>query len=276
MSNEVVPTGGSFLDQLNIPKIVAGPAGDAIARLIGGAVDIPAAWLNRVAQGVKDKTDAKSVVSKAVADAASNLAKNDPEIVQRAAHSLLSKELRHQTNRESIARKTIENLAEDPTAETTTPDEDWLNVFERYAEDASSDRLQDLWGRIFSGQLRKPRAFSLQTLRFVSELDEQVVTLFEKWSPHVINNDHIANAPRQGPDFTDLLHLENCDLISGVTGQLNKTYKATEGLPRKIVELPFQFKDHLLLATLLRPVTIDISSVLLTRVGREIYSITKT
>jgi hypothetical protein len=53
MANDVVPTGGSFLDELNLPKIVAGPAGEAIARLIGGAVDIPAAWLNRVAQASK-------------------------------------------------------------------------------------------------------------------------------------------------------------------------------------------------------------------------------
>jgi hypothetical protein len=161
---------------------VAGPAGEAIARLIGGAVDIPAAWLNRVAQGIKDDARAKSEVSKAVAEAAANLAKNDPEVVQRAAHSLLSKELRHQTNRKSIARRAIQNLAKEPAAQTTKPDDDWLNVFERYAEDASSDRLQELWGRILSGQLRKPKAFSLQTLCFVAELDEPVVSLFEKSS----------------------------------------------------------------------------------------------
>jgi hypothetical protein len=283
MSNEIVPAGGSFLDQLNLPKIVAGPAGEALARLIGGTVDIPAAWLNRIAQGIKDNTEAKSVVSKAVAEAAADLAKHDPEVVQRAAHSLLSKEVRRQTNRESIARKTIENLAKDPPAETTTPDDDWLNIFERYAEDASSDRLQDLWGRILSGQLRKPKAFSLQTLRFVSELDEQIVALFEKWSPYVINGDYIPNPPREGEGFTDLLHLEDCGLISGVTGQLTKTYKgpvnAEHTVPegdQKTIGLPFQFKDHLLLATLRTPISVVILNVLLTRVGREIFSITKT
>jgi Protein of unknown function (DUF2806) len=276
MSSEVVPTGGSFLDKLNLPKILAGPAGEAVARLIGGTVDIPAAWLNRVAQGIKDNTEAKSVVSKAVAEAAADLAKHDPEVVQRAAHSLLSKELRRQTNRESIARKTIENLTKDHPAETTTPDDDWLNVFERYAEDASSDRLQDLWGRILSGQLRKPKAFSLQTLRFVSELDEQVVTLFEKWSPYIIDGDFIANVPREGQDFMDFLHLEDCGLISGAAAQLNKSYKVAKGSPNEVTALHFRFRDHLLVATVLRPVTINIHNALLTRVGREIFSITKT
>jgi hypothetical protein len=276
MPNDLVPTGGSFLEELNLPKIVAGPAGEAIARLIGGAVDIPAAWLNRVAQGIKDNTEAKSEVSKAVAEAAANLVKNDPEVVQRAAHSLLSKELRHQTNREAIARKTIQNLAEEPAAQTTKPEDDWLNVFERYAEDASSDRLQDLWGRVLSGQLRKPKAFSLQTLRFVAELDEQVVSLFEKWSPHVIGSDYIANPPKQGQGFTELLHLEHCGLISGGTGQLTKTFLLPEGPANGMMEVPFQFKDHILLATVRLPVTLQLSNVLLTRVGREIYSITKT
>ena len=134
MANDVVPTGGSFLDELNLPKIVAGPAGEAIARLIGGAVDIPAAWLNQVAQGFKDKTEAKTLVSKAVADAAAGLARNDPEVVQRAAHALLSKELRHQTNREAIARKVLKKLSEDPDVQAKKIEDDWLNVFERYAE----------------------------------------------------------------------------------------------------------------------------------------------
>src|SRR4051812_17823138 len=98
MPNDLVPTGGNFLDELNLPKLIAGPAGEAISRLIGGAVDIPAAWLNQFAQSVKDKTEARTVISKAVADAAANLARNDPEVVRRAAHTLLSKELRHQTN----------------------------------------------------------------------------------------------------------------------------------------------------------------------------------
>jgi len=276
MTNDIVPSGGGFLDELNLPKIVAGPAGEAIARLIGGAVDIPAAWFNRVAQGIKDKTEAKSVVSKAVADAASNLAKNDPEIVQRAAHSLLSKELRHQTNRESIARKTFENLADEPAAQTIKPDDDWLNVFERYAEDASSDRLQELWGRIFAGQLRRPKTFSLQTLRFVSELDEQVVTLFEKWSPFIVDYDTIPYPPKQGEEFSDLLQLEDCGLINGVAAQLTKTFTLSESPGRSLGMVPFRFKDHVLVATVRLPVTIVIPNVFLTRVGREIYSITKT
>ncbi len=217
-------------------------------------------------------------MSKAVADAAANLAKNDPEIVQRAAHALLSKELRHQSNKERVARKTLEDLAHEPQAETTKPEDDWFNVFERYAEDASSERLQSIWGRILAGQLRKPKAFSLQTLRFISELDEQTVALFEKWAPYVINADFIPNPPKQGAEFTEFLELESCGLMTGVGGNLAKMFdlKLEAGETAKTVAAPFHFKDHQLKVFLMAPCSFSIPNFMLTRVGREIFPITTT
>jgi hypothetical protein len=277
MGNDVVPSeGGGFLDQLNLPKIVAGPAGEAISRLIGGAVDIPAAWLAQVAQGVKDRTEAKSVVSKAVADAAANLARNDPEVVQRAAHSLLAKELRHQTNREAIARKTIEHLGEEPLEQTTKPDEDWLNVFERYAEDASSERLQDVWGRILAGELRQPKRFSLRTLRFISELDETVAAQFEKWSSRVSSADSIPFPPNQGVEFSELLNLQDCGLLTGVGANLHKTFDLNQNQVGQLIRISFVFRKFSVLVTLNGPVQLNVPSLFLTSIGREIYSITQT
>lgn len=276
MGNDVVPPdGGGFLDQLNLPKIVAGPAGEAISRLIGGAVDIPAAWLAQVAQGVKDRTEAKSVVSKAVADAAANLAKNDPEVVQRAAHSLLAKELRHQTNREAIARKTIEHLGEDPLEKTSKPDDDWLNVFERYAEDASSERLQDVWGRILAGELRHPKRFSLRTLRFISELDETVANQFEKWSSRVTDFDSIPFPPNQGVEFSELLHLQDCGLLTGAGANLHKSYDLKNNQEGQLARISFVFRKFAVLVTFNGPIQVNIPSLFLTNIGREIFSITQ-
>ncbi|MDI4236794.1 DUF2806 domain-containing protein [Bradyrhizobium sp. Arg237L] len=276
MANEVVPATGSFLDELNLPKIVAGPAGEAISRLIGGAVDIPAAWLAQVAQGIKDKTEAKTVVSKAVADAAASIAWNDPEVIQRAAHSLLAKELRHQTNREAIARKAIEYLADEPTEQTAKPDDDWLNVFERYAEDASSERLQDIWGRIFAGELRRAKTFSLRTLRFVSELDESVVNQFEKWSARVVDFDSIPFPPTQGVEFSELLHLQDCGLVTGVGSTLHKKFDLNKVPEGQRVPLRFGFRHFAVIVLIEPPFEFQIPNLFLTSIGREIYSITRT
>ena len=276
MSNDLIPRGsGSFLDELNLPKLLAGPAGEALSRLIGGAADIPAAWLQRAAQGVRDKTEAKSVVSKAVADAVAASVKNDPELIERATHSLLARGLRRQVAREAIARKTVVLLQEDepPPGATADPkhhrvDEEWLNTFERYAEDASSERLQDLWARVLAGEIRKPGAFSLQTLRFVAELDANIAAGFERWTSSVMFGDVIPFPPREGPSFVELISLEEWGLVSGSTTLLNRTLSA-----RRPGVISFPYRTHRVVVQVQAQQDFQFSAVTLTRVGREIYSL---
>ncbi|WP_185975133.1 DUF2806 domain-containing protein [Mesorhizobium sp. WSM4310] len=61
-------------------------------------------------------------------------------------------------------------------------EDDWLNFFEDYAEKASSENMRKLWGRILAGEIRKPGAFSLRTLRIASELDRPTVSLFQEFA----------------------------------------------------------------------------------------------
>jgi hypothetical protein len=266
------------LGKINLPKMIAGPAGEAISRLIAGGADIPAAWLEQKAKAIRDKTDGQSLVAKTLAGAAAELVKNDPALVQRAADAFIAKEIRHQHNRESIAIKAVEHLKETPEAETTRADDDWLNMYARHAQEASSDRLQDIWARILAGQLRKPLSFSLQTLRFVSELDEHIVGLFEKWSIYVIDRDLIPFPPKQGEGFIELLELEDFGLVAGVASNLTKTLSdiPTADPNQTVYHLPFHLKRHNVLVRIGRPISVTIPNVLLTRIGREIYSITKT
>ncbi|MDH2406810.1 DUF2806 domain-containing protein [Bradyrhizobium sp. SSUT18] len=196
--------------------------------------------------------------------------------MQRAAHTLLAKELRRQTNREAIARKTIEHLADEPIAQTTKLDDDWLNVFERYAEDTSSERLQDMWGRILAGELRQPKQFSLRTLRFVSELDEIVVKQFEEWSSKVIEFDSIPFPPNQGGEFSELLNIQDCGLITGVGGQLHKQYDLKHLQEGQLTPISFTFRKAFTVAVILNgPIQFQIPCLFLTAVGREIYAITQ-
>jgi hypothetical protein len=274
MADDLIPTGEpGFLDKLNLPKLVAGSAGEAISRLVAGAVDIPAAWMNQFAQGIKDKTEAKSAVSKAVGDAAAQLAVSNPEIVKRAAYSLLSKQIRGQANREAIAKKTAEVLNDEtdqPQPEQTQKvDDDWLNVFEKYAEDASSERLQILWARILAGQIRRPKAFSLQTLRFVSELDEKAATLFEKYVPRVVMGDFIPYPENSGVEFSELLRLEELGLLRLGAGLLHKTFSA-------VLRIAFDYKTHYLLLQFEKRNDFQIPAAIFSNVGKELYSIVQT
>ncbi|MGO9237981.1 MAG: DUF2806 domain-containing protein [Methylocella sp.] len=273
-----------FLEKINLPEMIAGPAGKAISRLVAGAVEIPAAYLEAFAQSIKDKTAAKTVVSNEVAAAAAKFAVSDTDIIARAAHNLLAKEYRHQMNKEEIAKKTIDILVHEtaqnaqPSLSTSAPnhelpppevDEDWLNVFEKYAEDASSERMQTLWARVLAGEIRNPKQFSLKTLRFVSELDQETARLFEKHLPLVCNNNFVPTIqPFSGQPFIELLHLQDSGLITGIGGNIQQSLPISE---QRIAFLINQ--GRVILVTGPKGFVINIPCAVLTKIGVELSRI---
>jgi hypothetical protein len=273
MTNDVTPDSSSskILARLNLPGVIAGPAGKAISRLIAGIADIGSAWLQGLAQQIGDSTAARSAVQRAIGDAAAKMAASDDPLVQRAVHAVVAKEYRHQKNKESVALKTIDilNNTNDQDPLTTPPDvdDDWLNVFERYAEAASSQRFQDFWARVLAGQIRKPGTFSLRTLRFISELDADTAQLFEKWAPSVINGDVIQTPPQvSGTNFVDLLRLEEAGLINFSSGTLIRRHTLrTRG------QFAFRYKTHAVGIETTDATTLQYPAAPLTKIGREIY-----
>ena len=165
-----------------IPKALVPSSIKALDRLVGATVDIPVAWLAQQRAKIDAQTSAYSLVEGAIAKSAAEGAGTNPAIVQRAVDVLVRKAYRTQENREQVGLSAIEDLRsqQNPTpaseAEASDPiatlDDDWLNVFERYAEDASSERMQKLWGRVLAGEIRKPGRYSLRTLRFLSEFSQ--------------------------------------------------------------------------------------------------------
>jgi Protein of unknown function (DUF2806) len=115
-------------------------------------------------------------------------------------------------NKEAIAVRTIELLKDEekeskPSNQAKQEiDDDWLNLFERYAEVASSDRLRDLWSRVLTGEIRKPQTFYLRTLRFISELDVETAALFEQYAAEVIDGTFITISRETGKRVHDLLY----------------------------------------------------------------------
>ena len=181
-SSEKLPA--TFMEG-GLPQLLAGPAGKAISRLLGAVVEIPAAKLEGVAQEIRDKTEARSIISKAIAKRAAEMAIDDPEVMERGLNNMLSRAYRVQKNKDAVAAIAIEDLQDRPPhAEGTEPSDDWLNRFERYAEDASSDDLRIMFGKILAGEIRKTGAISPATLRFVSELNSDTAKLIERVLPY--------------------------------------------------------------------------------------------
>lgn len=278
MTNDLVTKSSiaEILENLNLPQLVAGEAGKAFSRLVGEGLDIPSAWIERYTRSIRDGTEARSTVSKALAEAAANKVTTDPALVERATQALLAREIRKQENREAIAKKALDLLSEAPesapqddTQPKQTIDEDWLNMFGRYAEEASTERLRDLWARIMAGQIRKPGCFSLRTLRFIAELDLETARTFEEYADMVADEDYIPMPSQvRGKLLDALLLLQDAELITGVGADISRTSKS--GL--KLARMSFA-QGHVVFFDLAKGRSLNIDCVLLTRVGREILGI---
>jgi hypothetical protein len=142
------------------------------------------------------------------------------------ASDLLMDRARRFENRYAVASEAIELLQaaeatqdsqanERADGEKAGLDEDWLNVFGDYVEKATSDRLRSLWARVLAGEVRKPGAFSLRTLRFVSELDQETAQRFEKVARLAVTGEIPRPMSIEGDPLMELVELEDAGLIHG-------------------------------------------------------------
>ncbi|TPJ97432.1 DUF2806 domain-containing protein, partial [Mesorhizobium sp. B2-5-9] len=140
--------------------------------MLGGLVSFPAAWLRRPVQSFEDTTDARSIVSKGLAAALVEQTKSDPMMMQAVAETYLPDVLRKVHNRALVTSIAADELSRsaDKGDKAQVPHDDWMNQFMRFSEDASSERLQLLFGKILAGEIINPGSFGSSTLRTVSEL----------------------------------------------------------------------------------------------------------
>lgn len=199
----------------------------ALNRLVGVGIEIPVAWLERQKAKIEARTRSMIGVEEAVGRSAADQASTDAEITERAVEALISRSYRKQENMKRIGTAMLVELSAhdqggDPASAATTSeiDDDWLNVFERYAEDASSERMQKLWGRVLAGEVRQPGRYALRTLRFLSEFSQQDALNFAHLGT-IAFDDFIPKKlaqPEDESDITALLALEAAGVITGASG----------------------------------------------------------
>jgi hypothetical protein len=78
-------------------------------------------------------------------------------------------------NRAAAMKAALEDMDANPiTVDASAEiDDDWLNLFVRLSEDKSSEELQQLFGRILSGEIRRPGSYSLRTVQLMSTISRQ-------------------------------------------------------------------------------------------------------
>jgi len=165
-------------------KVITGSGVAAIGRLIGATADIPAAYLEGISQNIRDNSEARSLVTKSLAQAAAENASKDQEIMERALNNMLQRQYRVQENKDAVAKAALENLVSDPPiADRGGPSDQFMTNLERYAEDASSEDLRIMFGRLLAGEIRDPGSIAPASLHFVSMLDSATAKIIRRVLP---------------------------------------------------------------------------------------------
>ncbi|AYV49249.1 hypothetical protein CFHF_13095 [Caulobacter flavus] len=230
-------------------------AKDAIQRVIGVGLDFALAPFEDAAQGIKDKRAARTAVSQARATAVAKQLNEDPALVERAAESLLRKEVKRQRNREAIAAKAAEEILADPPKGDAPVDEDWLDLFSSYAERATKDEVQAMWGRILAGEIRSPGNFSRATLRFLAEVETDIAELFNVFVKETLSGSWLG---RPGMRFSALDEV-------GLTVS-DKSYRIEP-------DAPICFQDNGWVLELSADIKLSCPVLLLSRLGTQLASL---
>lgn len=156
----------------------------AFGQLCTAAVDIPVSKLEARAAEIRAASSARIKIIETEGEQISEQLSVPKEYVSKASEKFASKVVKEQLNLDQIGLNAANDLKQEnfENTENQTVNEitdDWLNEFENYAKLKSSDDMRLIFGKILSGEIRKPGTFSIRTVRLISQLDNNAARLFQ-------------------------------------------------------------------------------------------------
>lgn len=132
---------------------------NAAKTLLGPLASYPNAWLRRATQAIDDTTEGRSLVAKKMASAVAEKMSQDSETLAAAMEIYAPRAITKLVNTAAVISEAIKESQNDNNEVGIDPDVDWLNGFHRYAEDASSERMRNVLGKILAGEIKCPGSF---------------------------------------------------------------------------------------------------------------------
>lgn len=114
----------------------------------------------------------------------------DTTIQQRSNSRLEYQERKHQDNLEKITSAAAAELVHETTVPGDEINEDWISRFFESAQSISSEEMQDLWGRILAGEIKKPGSYSLKALDLIRNLSKSDASLIEEMGKFSLFSNH--------------------------------------------------------------------------------------
>jgi hypothetical protein len=166
----------------HVPPDVQKSLWRAVGTLIGKVAEWPAALIDGKIQVVKADAAAKVKITEALAEAAAVAASQDPALVGRALNQWTHRLIREQKNREEVVRLALDEITKDPPQESNgVVDDDWLDIFSRYAERRSDLEMRAYLARVLAGEIRRPGSFSPAAIEVLAKVTTYTAALFRSF-----------------------------------------------------------------------------------------------
>lgn len=207
---------------------------------------------------------------------------NELTIEERTQNRIEFQEQKKQKNIENITQKAAQNLENESNVSDEPVDEDWTTRFFSYAEDISNEEMQELWGRILAGEIKRPKSFSLRTLDIIRNLSKEEAQVFMKFASLHIKSSGVSFIlnfkseklleGKYGLNFNDRLLLEELGFITA--NDLEFKVAKTDQQPRQIVfivgdTIVIQEKEENKLEQLLQV-------LVFTKIGQQLLNLLET
>ena len=178
-----------LLDQ-TIPAPLRRGIVQALNRLGGGVIDIPAGFLERRDTEKRAESEERIKFMRAVNAELIEQIKTDSEFTQRASNTYAMRILREQSNLEKVFRSAMDFLkkkkydnstdqqTDSQTEETISPD--WFNIFEKEANQKSDEDMQIRFAQVLAGEIEKPGTHSIKAVKALGDMDQTIANLFQK------------------------------------------------------------------------------------------------
>ncbi|MDO6508519.1 TIGR03899 family protein [Colwellia sp. 4_MG-2023] len=124
------------------------------------------------------KANEITLITKAKIEAFEKISESKHTIQDRIAAKKEYKEYRKQINLEKVIEHGLNNVEENVSKEKV--DDDWINKLTNYAENASTEKMQRLWGKVLAGEVSTPGSFSLKSLDILKNMTQQEADAFQR------------------------------------------------------------------------------------------------
>lgn len=184
----------------------------------------------------------------------------------KVAQYVLSRNKQKVENVEEIISKAEQQFKPDEQVPDEPVEKDWMNRFLNIAEDVSDKDMQDIWGRILAGEIKKPKSYSLRTLEVLRNMSKDEASLLMKASTYQVALDFISTEAF-ALSLAEQISLEDIGVVCGE--ELIRTMTTPSS---GIISFVLNSKARI---NIYAPVGVKINfkGLKLTRAGQEIFTL---